>query len=175
MVEKENKRRIPLLPLRGLLVFPSMVLHLDVGRAKSVQALEQVMEDDEEILLATQKEISIDDPSEEEIYRVGTIAKVKNLLKLPNGTVRIHVEGLTRARIEEYHYDQEEYLSVEALMIEEEDGELDAELQAIMRNLLTMFEQYTKVSKKVSAETFASIKDITDPSQFADVIAAIYR
>ena len=172
MVEKDKKRQIPLLPLRGLLVFPSMVLHLDVGRAKSVQALEQVMEDDEEILLATQKEISIDDPSEEEIYRVGTIAKVKNLLKLPNGTVRIHVEGLTRARIEAYHHDHEEYLSVDALILEEEDAELDAELQAIMRNLLTMFEQYTKISKKVSPETFASIKDITDPSQFADVIAA---
>lgn len=167
----ENKRQIPLLPLRGLLVFPSMVLHLDVGRQKSVQAIEKVMEDDQQILLATQKEISIDDPTEEEIYRVGTLAKVKNLLKLPNGTVRIHVEGLKRARIEKY-LEMEEYLNVEAVIEDEEDVSPTTELQALMRNLLTMFEQYTKVSKKVSAETVTIVKDIQDPSRFADVISA---
>ncbi|MBP3949678.1 endopeptidase La [Bacillus suaedae] len=167
----ENKRQIPLLPLRGLLVFPSMVLHLDVGRQKSVQAIEKVMEEDQQILLATQKEISIDDPTEEEIYRVGTLAKVKNLLKLPNGTVRIHVEGLKRARIEKY-LEMDEYLYVEAVIEDEEDVSPTTELQALMRNLLTMFEQYTKVSKKVSAETVTIVKDIQDPSRFADVISA---
>ena len=171
MVDTNDRRQIPLLPLRGLLVFPSMVLHLDVGRPKSVQALEQVMETDHQILLATQKEISIDDPTEEEIYHVGTLAKVKNLLKLPNGTVRIHVEGLQRARINEF-VQLEEYLQVDAEMIEQEDAFLTTENQALMRNLMTMFEQYTKVSKKISAETLASARDIAEPGHFADVVAA---
>ncbi|WP_066153199.1 endopeptidase La [Halalkalibacter krulwichiae] len=171
MVDTNERRQIPLLPLRGLLVFPAMVLHLDVGRPKSVQALEQVMETDHQILLATQKEISIDDPSEEEIFHVGTLAKVKSLLKLPNGTVRIHVEGLKRARIEQF-IQFDDFVEVEASMIEEEDAFLTTEIQALMRNLLTMFEQYTKVSKKISAETLASVKDISEPGQMADVIAA---
>ncbi|MDT8859494.1 endopeptidase La [Alkalihalobacillus sp. MEB130] len=171
MVESNDRRQIPLLPLRGLLVFPAMVLHLDVGRPKSVQALEQVMEDDHQILLATQKEISIDDPTEEEIYSIGTIAKVKSLLKLPNGTVRIHVEGLQRARIDQF-LSNERFLEVEIEALEEEDAFLTPEIQALMRNLLTMFEQYTKVSKKISAETLASVKDIHESGHFADVIAA---
>ncbi|WP_332689567.1 endopeptidase La [Halalkalibacter lacteus] len=171
MVDTNDKRQIPLLPLRGLLVFPAMVLHLDVGRPKSVQALEQVMEQDHQILLATQKEISIDDPTEDEIYHIGTIAKVKSLLKLPNGTVRIHVEGLQRARIDQF-LQHDDYLRVEAELLQDEDAFVTPELQALMRSLLSMFEQYTKVSKKVSAETLASVKDISDPGQFADVIAA---
>ncbi|KHF40972.1 endopeptidase La [Halalkalibacter okhensis] len=171
MVESNGRRQIPLLPLRGLLVFPAMVLHLDVGRPKSVQALEQVMEADHQILLATQKEISIDDPTEEEIYQIGTLAKVKSLLKLPNGTVRIHVEGLQRARIDQF-IKKDDYLQVEAELIVEEDAFLTPEIQALMRNLLSMFEQYTKVSKKVSAETLASVKDIHEAGPFADVIAA---
>ncbi|WP_227936692.1 endopeptidase La [Alkalihalobacillus deserti] len=171
MVDTNDRRQIPLLPLRGLLVFPAMVLHLDVGRPKSVQALEQVMETDHQILLATQKEISIDDPTEDEIYHVGTLAKVKNLLKLPNGTVRIHVEGLQRARIEKF-VKSDDFLQVDAEIVEDEDAFLTTEIQALMRNLLTMFEQYTKVSKKVSAETLASVKDIGEPGHFADVISA---
>ncbi|MET3507120.1 endopeptidase La [Halalkalibacter oceani] len=171
MVDTATKRQIPLLPLRGLLVFPAMVLHLDVGRAKSVQALEQVMEHDHQILLATQKEISIDEPTKEDIYTVGTIAKVKSLLKLPNGTVRIHVEGLKRARIEQF-VDEGDFLQVEALLLEDEDSQMTPQLEATMRNLLKMFEQYTKVSKKISADTLTIVKDMTDPSQFADVIGA---
>jgi ATP-dependent Lon protease len=171
MVESNDRRQIPLLPLRGLLVFPAMVLHLDVGRPKSVQALEQVMEKDHQILLATQKEISIDDPTEDEIYHIGTLAKVKSLLKLPNGTVRIHVEGLQRAKIDQF-IQKDEFLQVEAELIVEEDSFLTPEIQALMRNLLSMFEQYTKVSKKVSAETLASVKDIHEAGPFADVIAA---
>ncbi|WP_100373666.1 endopeptidase La [Bacillus sp. FJAT-45037] len=171
MVAEKTKRQIPLLPLRGLLVFPSMVLHLDVGRAKSVQALEFAMDRDHEILLSTQKEISIDEPTEEEIYTVGTIAKIKQLLKLPNGTVRIHVEGLHRAKIESY-LDDEEFLKVEITELEDTREERTTETQAIMRSLLTMFEQYTKVSKKVSPETLATTSDITEPSRFADVLAS---
>ncbi|NEU29805.1 endopeptidase La [bacterium LRH843] len=171
MVDLMKRRQIPLLPLRGLLVFPSMVLNLDVGRAKSVQALEKAMEEDHQILLATQKEISIDDPTEDEIYSIGTIAKVNTLLRLPNGTVRIHVEGLKRAKIEQY-LENEEMNIVETTILEDEDPEMDSEFEALMRNLLSMFEQYTKVSKKVSPETVATVKELSNSSQFADVIAA---
>ncbi|WP_088103733.1 endopeptidase La [Halalkalibacter urbisdiaboli] len=170
MVEKSNNRLIPLLPLRGLLVFPTMLLHLDVGRTKSVLALEQAMNEDHEILLSTQKEISIDDPKEDEIFQIGTLAKVKQLLKLPNGTVRIHVEGLHRAKIERY-VSNEEYLEVEISLLDEIDGYKTPEIQAIIRNLLKMFEQYAKISKKISAETLASVADITEPARLADVIA----
>lgn len=129
------------------------------------------MDEDHQILLATQKEISIDEPTKKDIYLVGTLAKVKSLLKLPNGTVRIHVEGLHRARVEQF-LEHDDFIKVEAVILEEEDAELTPELQAIMRNLLLMFEQYTKVSKKVSAETLTTVKELTDPGQFADVIAA---
>ncbi|WP_413379318.1 endopeptidase La [Alkalihalobacillus sp. 1P02AB] len=171
MVEQNRKRQIPLLPLRGLLVFPSMVLHLDVGRAKSVQALESAMDSDHEILLATQKDISIDNPKDEEIYSIGTLAKISQLLRLPNGTVRVHVEGLSRAKISQF-LDNEDYLEVEMDLLEDEDPYKSPEVQAIMRNMLTMFEQYTKVSKKISVETVQTIKEISEPSRLADVVSA---
>ncbi|MBU8905073.1 endopeptidase La [Desertibacillus haloalkaliphilus] len=166
----ENKRIIPLLPLRGLLVFPTMVLHLDVGRDKSVQALEKVMVDDHEIILSSQKEIAVDEPSKDEIYRIGTLAKVKQMLKLPNGTIRVLVEGLKRAKIEEFT-DNEEYFEVEVSLIEE-SSEAEAEEKALMRNVLEQFEQYIKLSKKVSAETLASVSDIAEPGRLADVVAS---
>ncbi|KAE9713370.1 endopeptidase La, partial [Escherichia coli] len=106
----EIKKNVPLLPLRGLLVYPTMVLHLDVGREKSVQALEQAMMNDHMIFLATQREISIDEPGEEEIFKVGTYTKIKQMLKLPNGTIRVLVEGLNRAQIESY-VELEDYTS----------------------------------------------------------------
>ena len=130
----ETKRNIPLLPLRGLLVYPTMVLHLDVGREKSVQAFEQAMMNDHMIFLATQKEISIDEPDEDEIFTFGTYTKIKQMLKLPNGTIRVLVEGLQRARILEYH-DLDEYTSVKIERIDEET-EKDVEDEALMRTLL---------------------------------------
>ncbi|MBM0067198.1 endopeptidase La [Alkalicoccobacillus gibsonii] len=171
MVETEKKRHIPLLPLRGLLVFPKMVLHLDVGRTKSVEALQQAMEDDQEIFLSTQKEIKLDQPTEEDIYTVGTLARVNEMTKLSNGTVRIHVEGLKRAKIERY-ITNESYLHVEISAIHEEDTEVTSEVQAMMRHVMSMFEQFSKISKKVSAETVATVADITEASRLTDVIAA---
>ncbi|RXI98448.1 endopeptidase La [Anaerobacillus alkaliphilus] len=168
-MEKETKV-IPLLPLRGILVYPTMVLHLDVGRSKSVQALEQVMVNDHTIFLATQREIAIDEPTENEIYTIGTLAKVKQMLKLPNGTIRVLVEGLQRAKVERF-LENEEYFEVEMTLIDDEISG-DAEEQALMRNVLHQFDQYIKLSKKISAETLASVADILEPGRLADVVAS---
>ncbi|MBO8155909.1 MAG: endopeptidase La [Bacillaceae bacterium] len=163
-------RQIPLLPLRGLLVYPSMVLHLDVGREKSVNALEEAMVDDNHILLAAQKEVGIDEPKTDDIYRVGTVANVKQMLKLPNGTIRVLVEGLYRAEIIEY-LDEEQYFHVRIAKLEEVRGD-HLEEEALMRTLLDQFEQYIKVSKKINQETLSTVQDIEEPGRLADIVAS---
>ncbi|KMZ41831.1 endopeptidase La [Brevibacillus sp. HB1.3] len=170
MGERSGKRELPLLPLRGLLVYPTMVLHLDVGREKSIRALEQAMVDDNKILLATQEEVHIEEPDAEQIYSIGTVARVKQMLKLPNGTIRVLVEGLQRAKIEEY-LQQEDYFVVSITYLQDEKTEKN-EVEALMRSLLGHFEQYIKLSKKVSPETLTSVQDIEEPGRLADVIAS---
>ncbi len=165
-----NERIVPLLPLRGVLVYPTMVLHLDVGRDKSIQALEQAAMDENIIFLAMQKEMNIDDPKEDDIYSVGTVAKVKQMLKLPNGTLRVLVEGLHRAEVVEF-IEEENVVQVSIKTITEE-VEADLEEKALMRTLLEHFEQYIKVSKKVSNETFATVADVEEPGRLADLIAS---
>ncbi|WP_078579632.1 endopeptidase La [Salipaludibacillus agaradhaerens] len=169
MTEK-GMRKLPLLPLRGLLVYPTMVLHLDVGRKKSVQALEKAMVEDHEIFLTTQKEISTDEPNKNDIYNVGTLAKVNQMLKLPNGTIRVLVEGIQRGMIERYN-ELEDFSEVEVTLVEERQ-EATVEEQALMRNVLEQFEQYIQMSKKISQETFASVSDIIEPGRLADIIAS---
>ncbi|WP_052339448.1 endopeptidase La [Gorillibacterium massiliense] len=163
-------KRIPLLPLRGLLVYPSMVLHLDVGREKSVKALEKAMVDDSLILLCSQSEINIEEPTQEDIYSTGTVARVRQMLKLPNGTIRVLVEGVIRAEIEEY-LDNEEYYEV---MIRElpEQTVNDSEVDALIRTVLGQFEHYINLSKKVTPETLAAVSDIEEPGRLADVITS---
>lgn len=147
-----------------------MVLHLDVGREKSVQALEKAMVDDHLIFLTTQKEISIDEPAEEDLYKRGTLTRVKQMLKLPNGTIRVLVEGLQRAEIIEFYDETSHYaVSIEAF---EEPTTKDVEDQALMRTMLEYFEQYIKVSKKISAETYSAVADIEEPGRMADIIAS---
>ncbi|MBG9857693.1 endopeptidase La [Bacillus wiedmannii] len=165
-----NERIVPLLPLRGVLVYPTMVLHLDVGRDKSIQALEQAAMDENIIFLAMQKEMNIDDPKEDDIYSVGTVAKVKQMLKLPNGTLRVLVEGLHRAEVVEF-IEEENVVQVSINTVTEE-VEDDLEEKALMRTLLEHFEQYIKVSKKVSNETFATVADVEEPGRLADLIAS---
>ncbi|PFO09092.1 endopeptidase La [Bacillus cereus] len=165
-----NERIVPLLPLRGVLVYPTMVLHLDVGRDKSIQALEQAAMDENIIFLAMQKEMNIDDPKEDDIYSVGTVAKVKQMLKLPNGTLRVLVEGLHRAEVIEF-IEEENVVQVSIKTVTEE-VEDDLEEKAFMRTLLEYFEQYIKVSKKVSNETFATVADVEEPGRLADLIAS---
>ncbi|MEI5905647.1 endopeptidase La [Bacillus spongiae] len=170
MTEEEKERIVPLLPLRGLLVYPTMVLHLDVGRDRSVEALERAMMDDHLIFLSTQKDINIDEPTEADIYKMGTLTKVKQMLKLPNGTIRVLVEGVKRGQIVDLH-DHETYTTV-SIETSEDDQTKTAELEALMRTLLNYFEQYIKLSKKITAETYATVSDIEEPGRLADIIAS---
>ncbi|MCY9593533.1 endopeptidase La [Paenibacillus chitinolyticus] len=167
---KTRIRRLPLLPLRGLLVYPSMVLHLDVGREKSVKALEKAMIEDSMILLCSQAEVNIEEPAKEDIYRVGTISKVRQMLKLPNGTIRVLVEGVVRAEIAEY-IANDEFYEVNAKELPEEEVN-DAEIDALMRTVLNQFEHYITLSKKVTPETLAAVSDIDEPGRLADVICS---
>nr|WP_093215998.1 endopeptidase La [Sediminibacillus albus] len=169
-VTVENKVQVPLLPLRGLLVFPAMVLHLDVGREKSVNALEKAMMEDQSIFLAAQKESSVDEPAINDIYRVGTLAKVKQMLKLPNGTIRVLVEGLYRGEIVQFVEDDDQFI-VDIQEFKEMKGDKNEE-QALMRSLIEQFEQYIKISKKVSQETLDTVTDIDESGRLADIITS---
>ncbi|MDB5084411.1 MAG: endopeptidase La [Bacilli bacterium] len=168
--KQASLRVLPLLPLRGLLVYPSMVLNLDVGRDKSVQALETAMVNDNLILLSSQKETNLDEPSPEDIFTVGTIAQIKQMLKLPNGTIRILVEGISRAQIVSFIETDAMYRVEVDELTEEQDR--SPELDALVRSLLTQFEQYIKSSKKVTQETLNSVLDIEEPGRLADAIAS---
>ncbi|MFD0869411.1 Lon family protease [Chlamydia abortus] len=170
MGNKSKVRSMPLLPLRGLLVYPSMVLHLDVGREKSVKALDKAMVDDSLILLCSQSEVNIEEPAMEDIYRIGTVSKVRQMLKLPNGTIRVLVEGMVRAEIIDYVSTSEYY----EVQIKELPEQLvpDPEINALMRTLLNQFEHYIHLSKKVTPETLAAVSDIEEPGRLADVICS---
>ncbi|MFJ8103303.1 endopeptidase La [Lysinibacillus sp. NPDC096212] len=170
MVTIQKTTSVPLLPLRGLLVYPSMVLHIDVGRNRSVAALEQAMLEDQLILLVTQKEVHDEQPDEQDLYTVGTMAYVKQMLKLPNGTLRILVEGVARATWSNYRA-LEKYTIVDIDVKEETIGK-DVETQALMRTLLTYFERYAKGSNKITSETISTVADIEEPGRLADIIAS---
>jgi len=167
---KNKVRRLPLLPLRGLLVYPGRVLHLDVGREKSVRALDKSMMDDSLILLCAQSEVNIEEPTTEDIYRIGTIAKVRQMLKLPNGTIRVLVEGVVRAEITEF-LSNEDYYEVQVKELPEQEAD-DPEVDALMRTVLNQFEHYINLSKKVTPETLAAVSDIDEPGRLADVICS---
>lgn len=170
MNQRKGRIQVPLMPLRGIIIFPTMVVHLDVGREKSIHALEQAMMEDALIFLTTQKEITIDDPVEDDIYEMGTLSKVKQMLKLPNGTFRILVEGIVRGKIEKY-LTTDEFFSVEINTFKDSE-EKDLEDEALMRTALDLFEQYLKMSKKISAEAFATVQDIDEPGRLADIITS---
>ena len=165
----------PVLPLRDIVVFPHMIVPLFVGREKSVLALEDVKEDDKQIILVSQKNPSEDDPSADDIYEVGTIGTILQLLKLPDGTVKVLVEGGARAKIVRYT-DRTEFVEAEAVIITEEshsDEELAAEEEdALSRTAVSQFEQYIKLNKKIPPEVLVSLGKITDSSKLADTIAS---
>ncbi|MGN7476802.1 endopeptidase La [Solibacillus silvestris] len=161
---------MPVLPLRGLLVYPTMVLHIDVGRERSIAALEHAMLGDSTIFLVTQKDLRVDSPVKSDLYNIGTLAKVKQMLKLPNGTLRILVEGLSRAEM--VHYKDAEKFTIADLEIFEDEQYKDSETEALMRTVLSYFEKYAKSSNKITTETIESVLDIEEPGRLADVIAS---
>jgi ATP-dependent Lon protease len=160
----------PVLPLRDIVVFPHMIVPLFVGRDKSVRALDDVMKDDKQILLVAQKNAAQDDPTTDDIYGVGTISTVLQLLKLPDGTVKVLVEGGQRARIVRYA-DNPSFFEAEARNMGEGEGEAQ-ELEALARSVVGQFEQYIKLNKKVPPEVLVSINQIDDPSKLADTVAS---
>lgn len=166
-----NYREIPMLPLRGILVFPYTVIHLDVGRKKSINAIEETMLGSKEIFLATQKEAQTDDPSDEDIYEVGTVAEIRQVLKMPGGTMRVLVEGLYRARIKAY-LPHEEYVLVGIEEYKNESTAKNAGIEALMRTVVHQFEQYVRMSKKIPPETVVSVVAIEEPGRLADVISS---
>lgn len=167
---KTSSENFPVLPLRDIVVFPHMIVPLFVGREKSVRALEDVMKDDKQILLVSQKNAAEDDPGEDDIYKIGTVSTVLQLLKLPDGTVKVLVEGIQRAKIDNF-VNTEEFFEVQASRIEEETGD-ERELEAISRSVVTQFESYIKLNKKIPPEVLVSLNQIDEPSKLADTVAS---
>ena len=160
----------PILPLRDIVVFPHMIVPLFVGREKSIKALEEVMGQDKQILLATQKNAADDDPGNDGIYDIGTLANVLQLLKLPDGTVKVLVEGVSRARIASYSERAEFHEGVAELLVEPEEDEV--EIEALARSVVSDFENYVKLNKKISPEVVGAASQIDDYSKLADTVAS---
>ena len=170
MISSSQGDIYPVLPLRDIVVFPHMIVPLFVGRDKSVRALEDVMQDDKQVLLLAQKNAAEDDPTPDDIYDVGTVATVLQLLKLPDGTVKVLVEGGQRARVTGY-VDNADFFEAQAVLLEEPASD-DQEMEALSRSVVTQFDQYIKLNKKIPPEALVSINQIDAPSKLADTIAS---
>ena len=168
--DKGGKEVYPVLPLRDIVVFPYMIVPLFVGREKSINALEEVMRSDKQILLAAQKNAGDDDPAPDAIYQVGTLASVLQLLKLPDGTVKVLVEGTARAKVVRYT-ENPDYFEAEVERVVESLGAKD-EIEALARSAVSQFESYVKLNKKISPEVLGTISQIEDYSKLADTIAS---
>ncbi|MEM6465278.1 MAG: LON peptidase substrate-binding domain-containing protein, partial [Pseudomonadota bacterium] len=159
----------PVLPLRDIVVFPHMIVPLFVGREKSVKALEEVMKDDKQILLSSQIDAADEDPSEDGIYNAGVLANVLQLLKLPDGTVKVLVEGRQRVRIEEF-LENDAYFEATASFVDEEEGDADS-MVALSRSVVEEFSRYAKLNKNIPDEAQAAVEDAEDPGKLADTVA----
>ncbi|MFD1911923.1 endopeptidase La [Halodurantibacterium flavum] len=159
----------PVLPLRDIVVFPHMIVPLFVGREKSVRALEEVMSDDKQILLSSQIDPTVDDPSTEGIYRTGVLANVLQLLKLPDGTVKVLVEGRRRVRIEEF-LDNADFFEARASALDEEPGDQET-VRALLRSVAEEFERYAKIKKNIPEEALSAVTEAKEPAKLADLIA----
>ncbi len=161
---------LAVLPLRDVVVYPHMVIPLFVGREKSIRALERAMEDGKQILLVAQKSAGDDNPQPADIHAVGTVSNILQLLKLPDGTIKVLVEGVQRARIIDFVETDDLYAAnCEMIEVEQVSGR---EAEVLSRSLMTQFEQYVKLNKKVPPEIISSLSSIDDPSRLADTIAA---
>ncbi len=161
---------LPVLPLRDIVVFPHMIVPLFVGRDRSVRALEEVMNKDKQILLVAQKDASQDEPTIEDIYRAGSLGNVLQLLKLPDGTVKVLVEGVTRVRLTNVEDNGEYFQATPDSFIEREGA--PQELEALVRAVVTEFEEYVKLNKKIPPEVLVSLAAIDEPARLADTIAS---
>ncbi|MEM6609597.1 MAG: endopeptidase La [Pseudomonadota bacterium] len=159
----------PVLPLRDIVVFPHMIVPLFVGREKSVRALEEVMQDDKQILLSSQVDPTMDDPSTDDIYRMGVLADVLQLLKLPDGTVKVLVEGRKRVRIDKFHPNAE-YFEASATELAETDGDPQT-ITALLKSVGDEFERYAKVKKNIPEDALANVADATEPAKLADLVS----
>ena len=162
---------VPVLPLRDVVVYPHMVIPLFVGREKSINALDTAMQEDKKILLVAQKNAEVDDPSEKDIHEIGTLSTILQLLKLPDGTVKVLVEGAERARITGYE-DTDAFFTAHIELLATDGEEDEKELEVLTRSLLAMFDQYVKLNKKVPPEILTSLSGIEEPGRLADTIAA---
>ncbi|MCX7715073.1 MAG: endopeptidase La [Clostridia bacterium] len=171
MADKHLKQTLPLLPLRGMVVFPYMILNFDVGREKSVKALEAAMAEEQEIFLAAQNDIGVDEPTDKDIYAVGTIAQIKQIMKLPGKVVRVLIEGQRRARMLSI-VDDEPFMSAEIEELEDIQIQDETQSKAFVRRLQQAFEEYFSYNPRINTESFISIMSIEQAGQFADVIAS---
>ncbi len=163
-------KTLPLLPLRGMVVFPYMIIHLDVGRERSLAALEKAMVEDRRILLVAQLDADKDDPGREDLYNYGTVAVINQLIKLPGGTVRVLVEGEKRARINDYHR-LENYDEAEA-KVYTDPIYTSMDVEVATRSVVHLFEEWVKLSKRIPPDTLVSVAIIDDAGRLADLIAS---
>lgn len=168
--ESKNRDRFPLLALRGLVVFPNMIMPLLVGRDKSVEALEEAMVRDRKILLVAQEDETIEDPTIDDLYQLGTVAQVKQLMKLPDGTVKVLVEGLKRSKVQDM-LQSDPFFEVKIEEIDEE-GEKNTEIEALMRSINNKFEEHVKLNKKIPPEVLMTINNIENPGRLVDIITS---
>jgi len=175
MTQDKNRQQlltIPLLPLRGIVVFPHMILHFDVGRAKSIKALEEAMMKEQRIFLAAQKDPALDEPGNKDIYTIGTISKIKQLLRLPGDTIRVLVEGLERAKIVDF-VSNDPYYEVNVRECPNPKHQTkDSETEALVRQVISYFEQYAKLTNRISPDTTFTLSTMEDYARLSDVIAA---
>ena len=165
-----KKQIYPVLPLRDIVVYPKMIVPLFVGREKSVKALQKVVDSDQNIILTTQLDAAVEDPTPDDVYHVGTVGTVVQLLRLPDGTVKVLIEGLERVKINKF-LPNDDYMEAEAVILKDESEE-DAELEALVRAVLSQFEDYVKLSKKTPPEVLVAVNQIQDKSKLADTIAS---
>ena len=163
---------VPVLPLRDVVVYPHMVIPLFVGREKSIKALDAAMSDNKQILLVAQKSAELDEPGTDEIHRIGTLSTILQLLKLPDGTIKVLVEGVERANVVHYLEDEEFFSAQISLLTSDDQSEDNKELEVLARSVTNLFEQYVKLNKKVPPEVLTSLAGIDEPTRLADTIAA---
>ena len=169
--EEAYQGKTPVLPLRDVVVYPHMVIPLFVGREKSIQALDAAMSKDKQILLVAQKSAEIDDPSIKDIHDIGTLSTILQLLKLPDGTIKVLVEGATRAKVDKV-YDDEVFYTADYTLLEDTGDDSERELEVLSRSIMGVFDQYVKLNKKVPPEILTSLSGIDDPARLSDTIAA---